>query len=183
MIQNSRDTSTRRCKLKKRQHRFLVAWRLPLKDCGATLAAGTKVREKKKKVVAETYKRVVYQRTDFFNKIANELVGEYCYIFAEDLKPSEMLSYRAINRTLYDTAWVSFLFILSCKAAEAGREFRKVNPAHTSQDCSACEYRQKMPLSVRVYKCPSCGLELSRDVNAARNIKRLGLESLASKNA
>ncbi|MCL4485489.1 MAG: transposase [Nitrospirae bacterium] len=64
----------------------------------AAQKAGTKVREKKKKVVAKTYKRVVYQRTDFFHKIANDLVGEYGFIFAEDLKPSEMLSYRAINR-------------------------------------------------------------------------------------
>ena len=144
---------------------------------------GARERQEKKKIVSKIYKKVVNQRTDFFYKTANRLVGEYGYIFAEDLKPSDMTSYRAVNRTLYDTAWVSFLFILSCKAAEAGREFRKVNPAHTSQDCSACEYRQKMPLSVRVYKCPSCGLELSRDVNAARNIKRLGLESLASKNA
>ena len=140
---------------------------------------GTVERQAKKKIVSKVYKKVVNQRTDFFYKTANRLVGEYGYIFAEDLKPSDMTSYRAVNRTLYDTAWVSFLFILSCKAAEAGREFRKVNPAHTSQDCSACEYRQKMPLSVRVYKCPSCGLELSRDVNAARNIKRLGLESWA----
>ena len=36
----------------------------------------------------------------------------------------------------------------------------------------------KMPLSVRVYKCTACGLELPRDLNSARSIKRLGLESL-----
>ena len=144
---------------------------------------GTGERQAKKKIVSKIYKKVVNQRTDFFYKTANRLVGEYGFIFAEDLKPSNMLSYRAVNRTLYDTAWTGFLSILSCKAAEAGREFRKVNPAHTSQDCSGCGHRQKMPLSVRVYKCPGCGLELSRDVNAARNIKSLGLESWASKSA
>jgi len=140
---------------------------------------GTKEREKKKRIIAKTYKKVVNQRTDFFYKTANHIINEYGKIFVEDLNPSRMQSYRAINRTLYDTAWASFLSILSNKAAEAGREFRKVNPAHTSQDCSACGHRQKMPLNVRVYHCPSCGLKLSRDVNAALNIKRLGLESLA----
>ena len=147
----------------------------------ATQKAGTKPREKKKLVVAKTYKKVVNQRTDFFHKTANGLVAEYGVIFVEDLKPSGMTSYRAVNRTLYDTAWTGFLSILSNKAAEAGREFRKVSPAYTSQDCSTpgCGHRQKMPLSVRVYACPKCGLVLPRDVNAARNIKRRGLASLA----
>lgn len=140
---------------------------------------GTKEQQKKKKVVAKIHQKVVNQRTDFFYKAANKIVGEYGLIFAEDLNPSDMLSYKAINRTLYDTAWSRFLSILSNKAAEAGRKFMKVDPAHTSQDCSGCGYRQKMPLSIRIYRCHQCGLELSRDVNAARNIKRLGLESLA----
>ena len=141
-------------------------------------AKGTKERQRKKKIVSKIYKKVVNQRTDFFYKTANALVGEYGFIFAEDLKPSEMLSYRAVNRTLYDTAWTGFLSILSCKAAEAGREFRKVDSAYTTQDCSDCGHRQKMPLSARVYKCSACGLELPRDLNSARSIKRLGLESL-----
>ena len=140
---------------------------------------GARERQEKKKIVSKIYKKVVNQRTDFFYKTANRLVGEYGYIFAEDLKPSGMTSYRAVNRTLYDTAWASFLSILSYKAAEAGREFRKVNPAYTSQTCSSCGHRQKMPLSERTYRCPECGLKLDRDVNAARNIKRLGLESWA----
>jgi putative transposase len=33
-------------------------------------------------------------------------------------------------------------------------------------------------LSVRVHDCPECGLVLDRDLNAAINIERLGLESL-----
>jgi putative transposase len=142
-------------------------------------ATNPKTVLKRKTVVAKIHKQVVNQRTDFFHKTANTLVGEYGYIFAEDLKPSEMTSYRVLNRTLYDTAWAGFLSILSAKAAEAGREFRKVDPAYTSQDCSGCCHRQKMPLVVRTYVCPNCGLVLSRDVNAARNIERLGLESLA----
>lgn len=34
-------------------------------------------------------------------------------------------------------------------------------------------------LSVRVHECPTCGLSIDRDVNAALNILRLGLQSLA----
>ena len=47
------------------------------------------------------------------------------------------------------------------------------NPAFTSQDCSRCRHRQKIPIG-KPYICAACGLELNRDVNAALNILRLG---------
>lgn len=139
---------------------------------------------KKKIVLAKIHQKVSDQRRDFHHKTAKLLVGQYGQIFVEDLTPSTMIAkWPAINKALYDTGIAGFLSILSCKAAEAGREFLKVNPAYTSQDCSTpgCGHRQKMPLSVREYRCPRCGLVLNRDVNAARNIKRLGMESLALK--
>jgi transposase len=40
----------------------------------------------------------------------------------------------------------------------------------TTQDCSGCGYRVKKSLSMRTHVCPSCGLVLDRDQNAARNI-------------
>ncbi|WP_420812438.1 zinc ribbon domain-containing protein [Kallotenue papyrolyticum] len=35
-------------------------------------------------------------------------------------------------------------------------------------------------LSVRVHQCPSCGLEMDRDRNAALNILAVGLHSLGA---
>jgi transposase len=54
----------------------------------------------------------------------------------------------------------------------------KVNPAYTSQTCSTCGHRQKMPLDVRVFDCPCCHVQLDRDLNAALNIRSLGLQAL-----
>jgi putative transposase len=56
------------------------------------------------------------------------------------------------------------------KAEEAGRDVVRVNPAYTSQTCSACGHRQPMPLSVRAYECPHCGLVIHRDHNGSKNI-------------
>ncbi len=64
------------------------------------------------------------------------------------------------------------------KAEEAVRTVVAVNPAYTSQGCSQCGHRQKMPLSSRRYICPCCHLEINRDVNAAKNIHALGLQSI-----
>jgi putative transposase len=60
-------------------------------------------------------------------------------------------------------------------AEEAGRQVVRVNPAYTSQTCSACGHRQPMPLSVRVYECPHCGLVIHRDHNGSLNILAEGL--------
>jgi len=51
----------------------------------------------------------------------------------------------------------------------------RVNPAYTSQTCSACLHRQPMPLSVRVYDCLHCGLIIDRDHNGSKNILEAAL--------
>jgi len=59
------------------------------------------------------------------------------------------------------------------KAEEAGKYVELVNPYNTSQKCSNCGNIVRKALSVRIHKCPECGLELDRDVNAAINILNL----------
>jgi putative transposase len=56
-----------------------------------------------------------------------------------------------------------------------------VPAAYTSQDCSGvladgsrCTQRVAKSLSVRTHVCPSCGLVLDRDENAAQIILRAG---------
>ena len=45
-----------------------------------------------------------------------------------------------------------------------------VSPRYTTQDCSGCGFQVKKTLSMRTHVCPSCGLVLDRDWNAALNI-------------
>jgi putative transposase len=63
--------------------------------------------------------------------------------------------------------------------------FAEVNEAFSSQTCSSCgslpDSRPKgiAGLGIREWTCSDCGAIHDRDVNAARNILRLGLETLA----
>lgn len=50
----------------------------------------------------------------------------------------------------------------------------------SSQLCSCCGHRQKMPLNVRTYRCPECGTVIDRDINAAVNIRDEGIRILKS---
>ena len=83
-----------------------------------------------------------------------------------------------LAKSIADASWSMFFTRLLAKAEEAGRQVVKVNPAYTSQTCSGCSHRQPMPLSVRVYECPHCGLVIHRDHNGSLNILEEGLKAV-----
>ena len=57
------------------------------------------------------------------------------------------------------------------KANMVGIEVRKVNPYHTSQNCSCCgHWEEGQRLDQAHFVCGSCGATLNADFNAARNI-------------
>jgi putative transposase len=57
-----------------------------------------------------------------------------------------------------------------------GDRLIKVDPAYTSKTCNHCgSVNMELTLSDRVWKCPSCGEVLDRDINAACNIRDRGL--------
>lgn len=72
-----------------------------------------------------------------------------------------------------------FFNILAYKAVEAGKQVVRVNPHNTSQICSGCGALVKKGLSVRIHQFPHCGLNIDRDINAARNILQFALRQAA----
>ncbi len=144
----------------------------------STLANGTPERRKHRKVVARVHERIAFRRDNFTHQESRQIVDRFGVICVEDLHVNRMTHNHCLAKSIHDAAWTGFFERLSSKAEEAGRTVVKVNPAYTSQDCSRCHHRQKMPLSERVYHCPCCLLVLDRDLNAALNIKALGLQSV-----
>jgi putative transposase len=140
---------------------------------------GSALRRKRRRIEAHVHERIANRRAAFAHKQAHDIVTAHGTICFEDLSVKDMVRNHRLAKSISDAAWRQFLAFLMYKAAYAGRRVVQVNPAYTSQDCSRCGHRQKMALSERVYHCPCCGLELDRDLNAALNILRLGLESLA----
>ena len=141
---------------------------------------GTPERAKRRKPVSRIHERIAFRRHDFTHQTARRLVNRFGVLAIEDLSISRMVHNHCLSKSIMDAAWGQFSEILSSKAASAGRECIKVNPAYTSQDCSGCGHRQAMPLAERVYRCSCCGLHLDRDLNAALNIRARGQPSLDS---
>lgn len=141
------------------------------------LAKGTPERRRHRKVVARVHERIKFRRDTFTHQNARSIVDRFGVIAVEDLNVNRMLHNHCLAKSIADASWTEFFSKLHSKAEEAGRTYIAVNPAYTSQTCSKCGHRQKMPLCERTYHCPCCLLSIDRDLNAARNILGLGLQS------
>jgi putative transposase len=126
------------------------------------------------KLLARTHQKVQRQRCDFHHKTALSLLRTYDTIYLEELRVTNMVRNPHLAKSISDAGWAAFRTILEAKAACAGRQVVAVPPVYTSQDCSGCGERVPKSLSVRTHVCPSCGLVLDRDENAALNILGAG---------
>ena len=127
--------------------------------------------------VAKRYEHIANQRHDFWHKITRQLVNTYSMIALENLTLKFMLANHNLSLSAHDAGLGEFQSLLAYKAESAGTQVVTVNPAYTSQTCSDCGVIVPKDLSVRVHHCPDCGFTLDRDVNAARNILFLAVNS------
>lgn len=78
-----------------------------------------------------------------------------------------------------DNSFGKFRELLGYKLEDRGKTFIKMGKFEpTSIICSECGAYHKdivNSLSVREWICPDCGTHHDRDVNAARNILKIGL--------
>lgn len=137
---------------------------------------GSQRYKKQVRVVARRHERITNRRKDFLHKLSHGYIGEYDTIVIEDLNTAGMVRNHHLGRSISDAAWSEFRHMLTYKAENAGRRLVAVPPHFTSQMCSGCKEYVKKSLSVRTHICPYCGLVMDRDVNAARNILRKGLD-------
>lgn len=86
----------------------------------------------------------------------------------EDLNVKGMMKNLHLSKALSDSAFGMIRSQTEYKCARYGSSLVLANRFFpSSQLCSNCSERQKMPLSLRTYDCPSCGIQLDRDLNAS----------------
>jgi putative transposase len=131
------------------------------------------------------------RRKDFCAQIAHGLTRDNALIVLEDLKTRNMTASAkgtieqpgtnvrqkaGLNRAILGKGWHAFELALSSAARTTGTKIVKVNPAYTSQRCSACTHvAPDNRESQAVFRCTACGHTDHADVNAARNILAAGL--------
>ena len=140
---------------------------------------GSKNKEKQRKKVAKIHQKISDQRSDYLHKLSSMLVKESqfdCFCF-EDLNLNGMK--KMWGRKVSDLSYGAFQQMMLYKALRAGKKVLKIGRFEpSSQICSKCGHRQKMPLDVRTYECPECGMMMDRDLNAAINIRNFALRNI-----
>jgi len=77
----------------------------------------------------------------------------------------------ATKRRMHSWSFAQLFAFLAYKAEERGLTVARVDPRHTSQECSACHYTARNNRrSQSRFVCRACGFELHADLNASRNI-------------
>lgn len=125
---------------------------------------GSNNRRKARFKLARWHQHISNQRKDFLHKVSHEIANKYTFIAVEDLNIQGMVKNHHMAKSIYDSAWGTFIQMLSYK----GNVF-KTNPfTPSSCICSLCGVRQEMDLSDRVFSCKNCGLVIDRDYNASK---------------
>ena len=145
-------------------------------------AMGSNNRRKQRIKVAKVHEKITNQRNDFLHKLSTMLVRENQTICIEDLAVKNMVKNHKLARSISSASWSKFFEMLDYKSEWYGSKVVRIPTNYpSSQTCGCCGYKNVLVknLSVRKWECPVCHEHHDRDVNAARNILKKGLQMVA----
>jgi putative transposase len=138
---------------------------------------GSNNRHKARLQVAKVHAAITDARKDFLHKLTTQLVRENQTIVVEDLAIKNMVKNHKLALVISDASWGELIRQLAYKCEWYGRELIKIDRWFpSSKRCGNCGHIvDKLPLNIREWKCPKCGANHDRDINAAHNILAAGL--------
>ncbi len=138
---------------------------------------GSRNREKVRVKVARIHQKITNSRTDHLHKLTTWLVRENQTIAVESLALKNMVKHKKLARSISDAGWGELVRQLEYKCEWYGRTLVKIDQWFpSSKRCGNCGHTvEKLPLKIREWECPQCGIHHDRDINASRNILAAGL--------
>ncbi|WP_254567521.1 transposase [Oscillatoria sp. HE19RPO] len=134
---------------------------------------GSKNRAKCLLKVQRLHQRVANIRRDTIHKITTFLAKNHSQVVIEDLNVSGMMKNHCLAGSIADASFYEFRRQLDYKAERYGSKLIIADRFYpSSQLCSNCDHRQKMPLNQRTFECQNCGLVIDRDLNASINLEK-----------
>lgn len=140
---------------------------------------GSRRYAKAKRSVARLHQRIENQRQAVLHEVSDRITRTYQTICIEDLNVKGMTKNRRLARAISDAAPGTLRRMIEYKAALRGGRVVVISRwAPSTRMCSKCGQLHDMPLGKREMRC-DCGNSMDRDQNAAINILKFGLDTLA----
>ncbi|HXY54519.1 MAG TPA: transposase [Nitrospirota bacterium] len=151
--------------------------------------------KKQKLRIKRLHARIADIRNGHLHNISSDMSKNHALVFVEKLpvkimtksakgtvdRPGNQVKRKsALNRAILDQGWYELRRQLEYKLRFRGGSLHAVPPENTSQTCSNCFHvsPENRP-SRSLFYCTKCGHTEDADVNAAKNILRVGLTRLA----
>ena len=148
---------------------------------------GSNNYKKQQLKINKIYEKVTNIRKDFAHKISRKIANSYDVVCVEDINLVELSKQHRnadgnqfkLGKTNYDNGWGMTRNMIEYKMNEEGKYFIKANKWFPStKTCSSCGAKKDMKIDEREYVC-ECGMFLDRDLNAALNLRKYGIEQVA----
>lgn len=145
---------------------------------------GLAQRANKKTLVKTIHAQIKNRRKDVLHKFTTALTKEHGAIFVGDVSSSKLAKTK-MAKSVLDAGWGMLKTQLEYKASARSIVFEEVNERNTTLTCSCClsissnSPRGRTGLKIREWTCTECGAKHDRDINAAKNILRIGHDTLA----
>ena len=135
--------------------------------------------------------RIATRRESYQWQVASKIIQKSDAIAIEDLNIAGMIkrckpkrdentgrflkngqsAKRALNRLIADASWYSLTQKIEYMAAKSGKIVLRVNPRHTSQECSVCHHIDPNNRKGEKFLCTNCGHVDDANFQAGINIK------------
>jgi len=146
----------------------------------STKKKGSQNWYKAKRRVSIVHEKIANSRTDFNRKLATELVTKYDAVCIETLSLKGMSQELKLGKSVHDLGYSEFVSRLKQKAERTGCHVIQADQWFASSKlCNICGYKNSaLQLHERRWTCPQCKAEHSRDENAGKNLRNVGLHLL-----
>ena len=148
-------------------------------------------RRKAQQKLSRFQHRIATKRESYQWQVASKIIQKSDAIAIEDLKIAGMMkrckpkydenigrflkngqsAKRALNRLIADASWYSLTQKIEYMAAKSGKIVLRVNPRHTSQECSVCHHIDPDNREGEKFLCTNCGHVDDANFQASINIK------------
>ena len=136
---------------------------------------GSRRKSQTQRRLVRVYDRAANLRRDALHKLTTSLATQHGTVVVEHLNVAGLVRNRRLARAISDSGMGELRRLLAykstwygCRLVVADRFFP------SSKTCSGCGWvKAKLTLAERTFRCKACGLQIDRDLNAARNLAKL----------